>query len=67
VVTLTEWEPVKDEDLEDEKEEAVDIEGEETQEEVIEEADKAKMLVLRWALSSQRSEKEEQNKNMFHS
>ena len=45
--------------MKEEKEEGVDIEGEETQEEVTEEADKGKMLVLRRALSCQRSEKEE--------
>ena len=46
--------------MEEEKEERVDVEGEETQEEVTEEADEGEMLVLRGALSSQRSEKEEQ-------
>jgi len=49
------------------KEEGVDIEGKETQEEVIEEYDKGKMLVLTNALSSQRSKKEEQRENIFHS
>jgi len=52
VITLAEWEVVKEDNLEEEKEEGVDGEGEETQEEVIEEADEGEMLVLRRALSS---------------
>jgi len=43
--------------LEDKKEEEVIVEGEETQEEVIEEANEGEMLVLRMAFSNQRSEK----------
>ena len=49
----------KEDQLEYKKGEGVDVEGEETQEEVIEEADEGEMLVLRRALSSQSSEKEE--------
>jgi len=53
--------------LEEEKEEGVDIEGEETQEEVFENVNEGKMLVLTRALSSQRSRKEEQRETIFHS
>ena len=59
VITLAKWEAMKEDQLEDKQGEGVDVEGEKTQEEVIEEADEGEMLVLRRALSSQRSEKEE--------
>jgi len=58
---------MKKEDLEEEKEEGVDIEGVETQEEVIEEADEGEMSLLRRALGSQRSEKEEQREHLSFS
>ena len=59
VITLAKWETMKEDNLEEEKEEGVDIEGEETQE-LIKEADEGEMLVLRRTLSRQRSEKEDQ-------
>jgi len=64
LITLAEWEAVKDELAEEEKEEDV---GSHEEEEVIAEADDGEMLVLRRALSSQWSKKEEQRENIFHS
>ena len=52
MITLAEWKATKEYDLEDKKEEGVDIEGEETQEEVIKEVVEGEMLVLRKVLSS---------------
>ena len=49
IITLVERKAIKEDDLEEEKEEGVDIKGEKTQKEVIEEADEGKMLVLRRA------------------
>jgi len=56
---------VKDELAEEEKEEDIESNDEEEQEEVIEEADEGEMLVLRRALNSQRTEKEEQRELFF--
>jgi len=53
VISLTEWESVKEEDKEEEEEETESPEEEETG------ADEGKMLVLRQALSTQTSEKDE--------
>jgi len=66
VITLAEWDVVKDDIMEEEKEEDIESNNEEEQE-VIKEADEGEMLVLRRALSSQRSEKEEHRENIFHS
>jgi len=43
---LAEWEAMNDDDLEDEKEERIYIEGEETQEKVIEQVMKARCWCL---------------------
>jgi len=63
-ITLVEWEVVKDDEVEEEKEENLEEGEEENQEEVMKEGE---MLLLRRALTSQRSEKEEQRENIFHS
>jgi len=52
VITLAEWEVVKDEVVEEEKEEDIEHNGDEDREEVIEEANEGEMLMLRRALSS---------------
>ena len=57
---------MKEEVVEEEKEEDVES-PEEEEEEVIAEADEGEILVLRRAPNSQRSEKEEQRENIFHS
>jgi len=67
VITLAEWQAVKEDETKEEKEENLVEDEEENQEEVAEEADKAEMLILRQALSSQRGEKEERRENIFHS
>ena len=51
---------MKDEVPEEEKKEDIESQEEEEQEEVIAEANEGEMLVFRRALSSQRSQKEEQ-------
>jgi len=51
VITLAEWDAVKEEVAEEEKEESVEA-TEEEEEEIIAEADEGEMLVLRRALSS---------------
>ena len=65
VITLAEWDTAKDEVAEEEKEEDLESQEEEEQEEVIADAHEGEMLVLRRALSSRRSEKEEQIENIF--
>jgi len=57
---------MKKEENEGEEEEAVE-EEEESPEEKVTGADKGRMVVLRRALSTQKSEKHEQRENMFHS
>ena len=66
VITLAEWESVKEEEKDEEEEEAV-AEEEENPEEEVTGADEGEMLVLRRALSTQRSEKDKQRENIFHS
>ena len=66
VITLAEWDAVKEEVVEEEKEKDIESPKEE-EEEVITEANEGEMLVLRRALNSQRSENEEQRENIFHS
>jgi len=51
--------------VEEEKEGHIES-PEEEEEEIIVEPDECEMLVLRRALNSQRSEKEEQRENIFH-
>jgi len=66
VITLAEWDAVKEEVAEEEKEETIEA-NEEEEEEIIAKADESEMLVLRRALSSQKGEQEEQRENIFHS
>jgi len=66
VISLAQWDAVKEEMAEEEKEESIEA-LEEEEEEVIAEADEGEMLVLRRALSSQKGEQEEQQENIFHS
>ena len=58
VITLAEWDAVKEEVSEEEKEESIEA-IEEEEEEIIAEADEGEMLVLRRALNSQKGEQEE--------
>jgi len=67
VITLAEWEAMNKDKVEDERDESPEEGEEENQEEVIKEVDEGAMLVRRRALSSQRSEKEEQRENIFPS
>jgi len=66
VITLAEWDAVKEEVAEEEKEESIEI-LEEEEEEIIAEADEGEMLVLRRTLSTQKGDQEEQRENIFHS
>ena len=66
VITLAEWEVVKEEEVKEEKEAHLMEEQDEIQEEVVEEADKGEMLVLRRDLSGLKT-KEEQWVNIFDS
>jgi len=61
VITFIEWKTVKEE-----KEIHLMKEPEESQKEVMEEANEGKMLILRRALSGLKT-KEEQPENIFHS
>jgi len=65
VITLAEWDAVKEEVAEEEKEESVEA-TEEEEEVIIAEVDEGEMLVLRRALSSQKGEQEAQQENIFH-
>ena len=65
MITLTDWDAVKDEIVEEEKEEDVKHGSEGDEEEVIEEADEGEMLVLRRVLSSQKSEKGGRERTFF--
>jgi len=65
VITLAEWDAVKEEGVKEEKEESFET-NEEEEEEVMAEADEGEMLVLRRALSSQKGEQEPQRENIFH-
>jgi len=67
VVTLMEWQTVKDDEKEEEEEVAVEEKEEEEVEDEVTGADEGEMLVIRRSLSSQRSEKDEQRENIFHS
>jgi hypothetical protein len=62
---LAEWESLKEEE-EEEPEEETEEEAS-THEEVVEQADEGEMLVLRRALNVQKSSKDEQRENIFHS
>ena len=57
---------MKKEEKEEVEEETVEEEEANPEEEVIR-ADQGEMLVVRWALSTQKSEKDEQRENIFHS
>ena len=65
VITLAEWDAVKEKVTEEEKEESV--EATEEEEEIIAEADEGEMLVLRRVLSCQKGEQEKQRENILHS
>ena len=66
VITLAEWAAVKEDFEEEDKACESEPEFEETQNEVIEEADEGELLVLRRVLSTQRGVKDEQRENIFH-
>jgi len=66
VITLAEWAAVKEDFEEEEKACESEPELEETQDEVIEEADEGELLVLRRVLTNQRGVKDEQRENIFH-
>jgi len=66
VITLAEWDAVKEEVAEKEKEEFIGA-SEEEKEEITAEADEGEMLVLQRAPSSQKGEQEAQRENIFHS
>jgi len=65
VITLAEWEYIKEDDEKEGREES--MEDEESPKEEVTRADEGEMLVLRRALSTQKSEKDEQRENIFHS
>jgi len=67
VITLAKWSAVTEVFEEEEKEDDCEDELKETQGEVVEEADKAEMLVLRRVLSNQKGAKGKQRENIFHS
>jgi len=67
VITLAEWEAVKEHEIKVENEEDVEGHLEETQEEVKKEVDEDEMLVLRRVLSVQKGAKDEQRESIFHS
>jgi len=66
VITLIEWTAVKEDFEEEESEVESELEIEETQDEVIEEADEGELLVLRRVLSNEKGDKDEQRENIFH-
>jgi len=66
VITLAEWAAVKEDFEEEEKACESEPKFEETQDEVIEEADEGELLVLRRVLCNQREVKDEQRENIFH-
>jgi len=66
VITLAEWTAVKEDFEEQENGVESELEAEETQDEVIEEADEGELLVLRRVLSNQKGAKDEQRENIFH-
>jgi len=57
---------VKEDFEEQENEVESELETEETQEEVVKEADEGEMLVLTRVLNGQKSAKDEQRENIFH-
>jgi len=65
VITLAEWNAVKDDTVEEEQEAL--IEPLEEEEEITVEPDEGEMLVLRRVLNSQQNENTEQQENIFHS
>jgi len=66
VITLAEWDAVREEDIVEELKENIEDELEDEQEEVEEAAAEGEMLVLRRVLSNQRMVKYEQRENIFH-
>ena len=67
IITLAEWDAVREENKEEEQKEYEEEEQEDEYEEVVEAADEGQMLVLRRVLSNQRGVKDEQRENIFHS
>ena len=71
IISLAEWESKKDEYVEEkreEKEEGEDVQDLESEtEEFVEQADEGEMLVIRRVMSAQKSAKDEQRENIFHS
>jgi len=67
VITLAEWEVVKEIEIEEEENEDLVDDQEENQEEVEKEADEGEMVVLRRVLGGQEGAKNEQKENIFHS
>jgi len=67
IITLAEWDAIREEDKEDEQKEDEEEQQEDKQEEVIEAVDEGEMLVLRRVLSNQCGVKDEQRENIFHS
>ena len=59
IITLVEWEAVKDEEVEEEKYDHVIEEQDESQEKVMEEAGESEMAVLRRALSGLKTKEEQ--------
>jgi len=66
VITFTVWRAVDKQEKEGEIEGETEEEHKESQEEVEEEADEGEMLVLRRVLNCQKSTKDEQRENIFH-
>ena len=65
VITLTERESIKEDEEEEGREESV-VDEEDSPKEEVTGANDGEMLVLRRALSAQKSEKDEQGENIFH-
>jgi len=66
VITLAEWRGVDEQEKEGDFEGETEANLEERQEEVEEEADEGEMLVLTRVLNGQKSTKDEQRENIFH-
>ena len=66
VITLVEWKAMKEEEKDVEPEEELEGDKERSKEECLAEPDKGETL-LRRVLSNQRSEKNDQRENIFHS
>jgi len=67
VITLVEWEALQEEGKETEPKAELEGDEEESQDEYLAKLDEGEMLVLRQVLRNQRSERDEQIENIFHS